>query len=73
MYFFRISLMGGGGIAWIVGEDEGDCYFLVGWIVFGSRRLFLSMFRAFCMAFLTRCVGYPLFVKCLSMSDAAFS
>ena len=33
MYFFTISLMGGG-VAWIVGEDEGDCYFLVGWISF---------------------------------------
>ena len=51
---------------------KGIVIFLLVGSVFGSRRLFLSMFRAFCMAFLTRCVGYPLFVKCLSMSDAAF-
>ena len=23
-----------GGVVWIVGEDKGDCYFLVGWIGF---------------------------------------
>ena len=35
MYFFTISLMGGGGGgSWIVDEDEGDCYFLVGWSSF---------------------------------------
>ena len=52
---------------------KGIVIFLLVGSFFGSRRLFLSMFRAFYMAFLTTCVGYPLFVKCLSMSDAAFS
>ena len=58
---------------WVISEDEKDCCFLLVRSNYGSGRLLLSMFRTFYMAILTRCVGYPLFTKCLYILDAAFS